>query len=375
MAFIGDIAGGIAEGAGSLIGKFTGAERVEAAAAEQQAEAKRQADIAQATASEQASGIRGALGTAQGFQTEGYKSAMEMMQPYAAQGMQGMQQYSESLQGGPQQFTGQDSQFRDQMLGIMNQGQSQLGQDVLGRVQQDTGLSSELQQMMTSPLEVGALEESRGYGAAVQARKEAMDAMTTGAGATGMMFSGARAKGLSDISGREMQQLEQQSYNRAAQERMQNIGNRLSMEQINYGRGQNQISQLMGLEQQQYGRGQTQFKQLAGLEQTDYGRDLNLQKMNYGSQQDQMNRLQQMGAMGLGVAGQQAGMAANYGNLMGAQTMGAQQNIANLMTGGTGQAANLMNMGGQYAMQGAQARQESMGDIIGAGAAIFGGMG
>jgi len=355
MALVGEAVGNFADFIGNTAEKLTGADDVKAENYAAQEETKRQADAAQKLAQEQAGNIGGAYNQAAGMQTNAYNQAVGMLNPYAQQGAQFMGQYQDSLQNGP------NNQYRDQMLGIMNQGPSQMATQANNQIMQDQSLSPELQEMMSSPLEVGAIEDSRGYGAMVKARGEAMDAMTTGAGATGMMFSGARAKGLSDISGREMQQLEEQSYNRAANERQNNISNRFQLERENYGRGQNQISQMLGIDQRDYNREQNRFNQFGGFESQDYNKN-----------QAYMDRLKNMGAMGLDVSGQLANMSNQYGQNMGANQVNSALTQANILQGGNADYANLMANATQYGIQGAKTRMDALSDVIGAGAKIYG---
>lgn len=75
-------------------------------------------------------------------------------------------------------------------------------------------------------------------------------------------------------------------------------------------------------------------------------------------------------AMQSNAANMMMGQGANLGNL---ETGGAA-NIANLMMQGQGMAGGFVNQAGQQAVQGQQLRQQGLGDLVGAGALLMGGM-
>ena len=375
MAFVGETVGQFANWIGEdVIGGLTGAKGTQEALNKQADLSKQQSEEAKLMSAKQQADMMSALGSAQDLQATGHQQSMNYLQPYADQGSQASQQYTNALMGQPSQFNLPESEFRGQMLGLMNQGPSALSQDILNMAQQDAPISQEVQDLMRSPLEVGPLKESRGYNTMRQARGEALDDLATGLGASGLMFSGQRMKGAADISGRMAQDLEREQYGRAASERQQNIANLMGLDREQYGRGQNQLNRLMGLEQQQYGRGQNRLGQMSQLEQQDFANNMRQQTMSYGAQQDWLNRLMSQGQMGQNMALTQAQNAQNYGNLMGNQLLNTQGNIANIAQGGQAQAHQLAQQGGQYNVQGAQARQDAFGDIIGAAGAVIGGI-
>ena len=399
MAIAGEKLGQFGNWVGEVAEDVTGASGVISAQEEAAQESRRQAGLATQQAQTQATGLQTALGTAQGQQQAGFEAAQQGLQPYLQQGQQYNQQLQDMLGGGPTQFTSPEPQNRGQIMNLINQGmdpsspeimnlinqgQSQLGGDILSRVQQGMPVSQELQDLIGSGLNIGPLEESRGYQSMLQARGEGLRDLSTQMGGLGKFFSGSTAAAAGDISGRLAQQLEQQQYGRAVGERGQDIANRFALDRETYGRGQNQLAQLMGIEQQQYGRGQTQLGQLQGIEQqqygrgqnlaqqlaalesTDYGRKIQQQQLQYGSEQDYLSRLTGQAGQGQALAQMLAQMQLGQGNLAGGQTMATQGNIANIMTGGQAQASNLLNLMGQQNVGAAQTAADSRGDLIGA---------
>lgn len=399
MAIVGEKIGQFGNWIGEVAGDVTGASGVISAQEDASAESKRQADLTRETSIEQAAGIKTALGTAQGKQDAGFSSAMGVLNPYLEQGKQYSSQLQNMLGGGATQFTSPQNQNRDQIMNLIsqgmdptspeimdliNQGQSQLGGDILSQVQQGMPVSQELQDLIGSDLNIGPLEESRGYQTMLQARGEGLRDLSTQMGGLGKFFSGSTASAAGDISGRLAQGLEQEQYGRAINERGQNISNLFALDRETYGRGQNQLSQLMGIEEQQYGRGQTKLGQLFGLEEQQYGRgqtklgqlmgidsldydrNINMQKMQYESDQEYFDRITNQAGSGQNLASGVAGMYINQGNLTGNQIMNTQGNISNIMTGGQTQSSNLINTAGQQTVGAAQTGADVRGDLIGA---------
>lgn len=368
MAIVGEKLGQFGGWVGEVVGDVTGSNAVIGAQENAAAESKRQADLALAGAQTQATGLQDALGIAQGQQQSGFEAAQAGMDPYMQQGQQFNQQLQDMLGGGAQRFNATESQYRDKMMDLINQGvdPSQLSDDIMSRVQAGMPVSQELQDLIGSDLQIGPLEESRGYQSMLKARGEGLRDLSTSMGGMGKFFSGSTAAAAGDISGSLASQLEQQQYGRAVGERGQNIANRFALDREKYGRGQSQIAQLMGLENQQYGRGQNLAQQLAQLEGTDYGRDMQQQQLNYGANQDYMNRVTSQAGQGQNIAQWLAQMNLNQGNMQGGQTMANQANIANIMTGGQAQSAALMNQMGRGNVGAAQTAADSRGDLIGA---------
>jgi hypothetical protein len=366
MAFIQHGIEGAADWIGDLGAKVSGADDVIAAQEQAAAEARRQAELTQQQAKQSAQGMQDALGTAQQQQQAGFQNAMGALNPYAQRGQGYSQQLNQMLQQGPQ-----DSQFRGQMLDIINQGPSDLRGDILSKIQSGTPVSQELQDAIRAPLEpfkVGPLEESRGYETMKQARQEGLRDLSTQMGGLGKFFSGSTARGAADISGRLAQDLERQQYHRAlgdyqraVGERDRNISNLFNLSREEYGRERNRLGDLMSLEGQDYARGQQQLGNLFNLDQQSYGRE-----------QDYLNRITQGANQGQNLAQLMSQMMTNQGNLQGGQTLANQANIANILAGGLADSSNLIGQAGRGSVDAAKSSAQSRSDLFSAIAEIIG---
>ena len=405
MAFVKHGVEGVADFVGDVGAKITGADDVIAAQEQASEEARRQAELTRQTSQTGAQGLRDALGTAQATQQQGFDTAMGFLQPGVDRGNQYSQQLQQLLGQGPQQFTGPNSQYRDRMMSLlnqnldprssqtdqlMNQGPSELRGDILSQIQSGQPVSQELQDLISSPLELGRVEDSRGYESMRQARQEGLRDLSTQMGGLGKFFSGSTADAAGNISGRLMQDLERQDYDRSVYQRESDILNRFELDREQYGRGQDQLSHLLDFEGQRYDRGQNRLKQLleqegtrydrgqtlakqlADLDTQDYDRDIGLQKLNYGSDQDYLSNVTNQANQGELLSQILAQYGVNQGNLQGGQILGNEANIANILTGGQASSANLIGQAGQGNVNAAQTASESRGDLIGGLAGLLG---
>lgn len=337
MAFIGEGIGNFATWFGEdVIGGLTGSKQAQEASEQAALESKREAEKSRGTAAEQSQLMQQQLGRAEAGQAQAMQGAMGQLQPFAQMGLGAQQNYMSQLAGGPMQFDQGTDANRQQVMDLIGQG----GQPI----------NPQFDEMIRSSMSFGPLEETSGFQNMQQARSEALTDLGSGLGASGLMFSGARMQGAADISGSMRQQLEEQQYKR----------------------NQQGIAGLMGLDQAGYGRQQAQMAQLMGIDESDAARRMQQQQQQYGAQQDYLTRLSGAGQMGQDMAGQMAQMQLGQGNLMGQQGLATQQGIGNLMMQGQGMASGLMGQAGQQQIAGAQMRQDAIGDIIGAGATIFG---
>ncbi len=308
----------------------------------QEAEASRQ-DLAaqnfQNLTGEQVGESLRAQSQARGDVIGGYGSAAGMLDPYRQQGARFGQMYGDQVAGGPGQVG-----FQDQMMGMM-------GGRLDPRMAQ---MDPELMQLAKSPIEVGPLEETAGYGNMLQAREQAMGDLATSSAMGGKTFSGSRMKAASDISGQMAGDLYDKEYNRATQGRQTEIANRMGLgreqfargmdvDQTNYLRGQGEISNLMGLGDRGFNREQSNLNRMQGLDQRGYNANV------MGG-----NRAISMGGQmaNMGISGQRY----NTGLTLGGQQYGDQ----------------LRGMAGANRMGAAQTGQGALGDLWGAAGALGG---
>jgi hypothetical protein len=220
---------------------------------------------------------------------DAYSSAAGMLDPYMRQGDRFRSMYEQSVAGGPSE------------------------------------IDPELMSLIDSPVSVGPLNETAGYENMLQARREAMGDLATSSGMGGKSFSGSRMEAASDISGELAGNLYDKEYERALNER------------------NNEISNRIGLDREKYNRGQTNIDRMFGLDNRGYQTGVSLGDRN-------IRRGETLANMGIG----------------------GQRYDTGLMLGGQQYADQIRGAAGSNRLGAAQAGQGALGDLWGAAGALGG---
>jgi len=282
------------------------------------------------------------------------------------------------------------------------------------------------------------LEDIEGYGLMQQARDEALQASGQQFAGGGKFYSGSRLEEAGNIGAREAQSLIRQDDARRQQQvqnlmglgsqdvamTQQGFQNRMGAEGQQFGMGQQQFQNLAGREQANVGlqqqniqnaltggrvigdinqqafqnqvgvqsmqdqRSQQELQNIMGIQgmQNQMGQQdfqnlgsaaqqgLGVQQMNYGAGQNQLGQMRDLMGFGYGVDQRTGDLAVQEAQQLGQGGYGSAQDQANIIMGGQAQSAGLTQAGSGYNMEGALSRQKMMGDLIGAGATVAGGL-
>ena len=278
---------------------------------------------------------------------------------------QGMNQYSQLAGQAPRDYSGQ----MQNAMGVTNPYAQQM-QGMIGTPQ-----SQYFDQAANTMNRPQRLEDIEGYGLMQQARDEALKASGQGFAGAGKFFSGSRGAEAANIGGQAAQNLiaqdnaqRQQNYSNFMGLGQQDVamqqaglGNTMSAYGLaNQGQQQN-VSNIMGLQQM---TGQVDQNQLNNM------RNLTMDQNSLGQQQ--FGNLMNVGGIGYNAAGNMANMQTNYGQQMGQNAYGTQQDIANLKAGGLAQQGSLAGLQLQEQMAADQNKSNNLGGLLQFGAMLGG---